>query len=83
MYNPPRLPLTVHYPIQQYARVFEEPELGTRVLPRATVHGILATLAEGKAPTFQQIKAAASSAGVEVGRMGGGFVAYLPGRATV
>jgi hypothetical protein len=63
MYNPPRLPLTVHYPIQQYATVSEEPELGTRVLPRATVHEILATLAEGKAPTFQQIKAAASSAG--------------------
>ncbi len=57
MYNPPRLPLTIHYPVERYAEVLDEPEVGTRVLPKQVVHDVLTTLPEGRAPTIRQIKA--------------------------
>src|SRR5260370_13381404 len=63
MYNPPRLPVSIHYPLEHYANIDEEPELGTRVLPKKVVHEILAALTEGKAPTIGQIKAGELSGG--------------------
>lgn len=54
LYNPPRTPLTVEYPLRQRIRVDEAP-LGCRVLEAGYVHGKLAELCEGLSPTLASI----------------------------
>lgn len=57
LYNPPRMPYSVTYPLRQRIRV-DEATVGCRVSDADHVHGVLAGIAEGKSPTYAMLKRA-------------------------
>lgn len=60
LYNPDQLPRTIEYPLRERLGV-AVPELGCRVVRAAEVHGALAGLRDGEAPTFASIAGAATT----------------------
>jgi hypothetical protein len=62
-YNPPRLPLTIDYPLECYSSVRREPKLGARVLPMQIVHDVLRGLPQGRAPSVREVNGSSSSNG--------------------
>lgn len=60
LYNPPELPYSVSYPLQQRVRVQDMP-VGNRVLDAYDVHHALSSLNEGQSPTFGQLHSASAA----------------------
>ena len=66
LYNPPSLPVSIVYPLTSRQTVNLHPPTGCRVVPLAAMHAVLATLAEGKSPSFGQIAEHTKDAGWRV-----------------
>lgn len=60
LYNPPQIPYSVHYPLQQRIRLTEV-EVGCRVQDADQVHAALANLNEGKSPTYALLEHACAA----------------------
>jgi hypothetical protein len=56
LYNPPRVPMTVQYPLARFSSVTNV-KLGCRVANAADIHHVIGLLAAGAAPTLQQVQA--------------------------
>ncbi|WP_457309524.1 hypothetical protein [Sphingomonas sp. UYAg733] len=60
LYNPPVVPCSVSYPLQQRIRVTDAP-VGGRVMDADDVHGALAGLPEGQSPSFALLRSACAA----------------------
>jgi hypothetical protein len=56
LYNPPKMPVSISYPLSKVQVRRRPPSAGTRVVPAPTVHSLLSQLPKGSAPTYGQIK---------------------------
>jgi hypothetical protein len=60
LYNPPKMPFSVRYPLCARIRV-EECEVGCRVFDSDHIHQVLSGLPEGAAPTFGAVNSAGAA----------------------
>src|SRR5262249_47895282 len=56
LYNPQKIPVSISYPVLQHQALRRATAVAVRVVRSATVHGLLAGLPKGSAPTFHHIK---------------------------